>query len=79
MPFDVLLAVICSLMSHYAQSPDPAVASAVRQHLEQLAARPACPSTLREAGNRLAPLWRRLSARPKAMGEEQGDGTAIIH
>jgi hypothetical protein len=79
MPFDVLVAVICSLMSHYAQSPDPSVAATVRQHLEQLVAHPACPSTLSNAGNRLALLWQRLSALPKATRKEQGDGAAIVH
>jgi hypothetical protein len=79
MPFDVLVAVICSLMSHYAQSPDPAVAETVRRHLEQLVAHPACPSTLCDAGNRLALFWRRLAARPNGLPKEQNDGAAKVH
>lgn len=75
--FDVFVAAICFLMSRYAQSPDPAVASAVRQHLEQLAAYPACPPTLGKAASRLASLWQGLSTRPEPI--EQSNGTAKLH
>jgi hypothetical protein len=79
MPLDVRLAVICCLMSHYAQAPDPELAAVVREHLERLAEHPECPSAVADAGGRLAPVWQRLAALPKAAGEKRDDGVAIVH